>query len=207
MSAPDLRILILAAGSARRFGSDKRRKRLYGSTKLLQATVEAYLDSGFSTTLLLSTRSDDDDLAEFFAAYPVQIFRCRNAEQGMGATLAEAVAKYRETEAVAVALGDMPLIQGTTIRELAARLRPGTIVHPLYRSRRGHPVFFSSKFFPELMRLGGDRGAASILEAHQDACIAVSVDDPGVCQDVDTPEALEELRRVYASRSSSGVSG
>ena len=207
MAAPDLRILILAAGSARRFGSDKRRKRLYGSTKLLQATVEAHLDSGFPATLLLSTRSDDDDLAEFFAAYPVQVFRCRNAEKGMGATLAEAVAKYREVEAVAVALGDMPLIQAATLRKLAARLRPGTIVHPLYRSRRGHPVFFSSQYFPELMRLDGDRGAAAILEANQDTCIAVSVDDPGVCQDVDTPEALEEMRRVYASRSSSGVSG
>ncbi|MEO1079307.1 MAG: nucleotidyltransferase family protein [Pseudomonadota bacterium] len=207
MAVADLTVLILAAGSSRRFGADKRRICLYSSVGLLQASVQAYLATGFPVRLVLSRRSEDDDLAAQFSAYPLDLIRSQNAERGMGATLAEVARGCRRNEAVAVALGDMPLIEPGTIRGLASRLSPGAIVYPTHSGRRGHPVLFSSEFIHELTRLDGDRGAASVLAAHAASCVALPVDDPGVCLDADTPEALDELRRRYSSRSSSGVSG
>ncbi|MEM1191288.1 MAG: nucleotidyltransferase family protein [Pseudomonadota bacterium] len=207
MPPSDLTVLILAAGSSRRFGEDKRRICLYSSVGLLQASVQNYLASGFPVRLVLSRRREDDDLAALFSEFPLELFRSQHAERGMGATLADAAGECRKNEAVAVALGDMPLIEPDTIRALASRLRPGTIVYPQYLGRRGHPVLFSSRFLPELAGLDGDHGAASVLATHAESCVPLPIDDPGIHLDADTPEALDELRRRYASRSSSGVSG
>ena len=66
---------------------------------------------------------------------------------------------------------------------------------PTWEGRRGHPVLFASRFFPELRLLDGDVGARAVIEEHAGVVCQVPMDDRGVTVDVDTPEALAALSR------------
>ena len=52
----------------------------------------------------------------------------------------------------------------------------------------GHPKYFPSWLFPELLELSGDEGARKVLRRFQDRTRVVQVDDPGILKDFDTPQ-------------------
>ena len=92
-------------------------------------------------------------------------------------------------ETVAILLADLPFVRAETYEKLlfASARAPDRIVFPRHRGEQGHPVLFPRRLVPELQALRGDRGARNILEAHRSETLAVDVDDPGVCLDIDTP--------------------
>ena len=186
-------VLLLAAGSARRFGSDKRFALLYKQKTLLEVTLRCYRAAGFEVFLCLSARSSDDGLADRLAAPGVVVLRCQRAAEGMGSTLSEGVAACSAYPGAFIALADMPRIRVSTLRALEAEAAPERIVIPTFDGRRGHPVLFGRAWFAELSRLGGDRGAASLLQRYAHVCRERTVDDPGIHLDVDTPDALAAL--------------
>jgi molybdenum cofactor cytidylyltransferase len=65
---------------------------------------------------------------------------------------------------------------------------------PTFGGRRGNPVLWTADWFDQLKDLSGDKGAKGLLESLGDLVIEVAAPDDGVLRDVDTPEALEELR-------------
>ncbi|WP_394560089.1 NTP transferase domain-containing protein [Aquipseudomonas alcaligenes] len=182
--------LVLAAGFATRFGSDKRRALLKNGSTLLDsslATVNVYLPS---TWVVLRPSDDADTLG---IAPLLNIVRSESAELGLGHSLAsgiEAITRSSDADAVAIFLGDMPWIAGDSLEQLFAVAASDRIVQPVYDGQPGHPVVFGRQFWPELLQLCGDEGARSVLQAHPEAVRRIKVDDPGVIQDVDTPDAL-----------------
>ncbi len=182
--------LVLAAGFARRFGSDKRRALMSTGLTLLSSTV-AMVSSRVPDTWLVLRPADDADALGLTQA--ITVVRSEAAEQGLGHSLASGmgvIARDSQAQAVAIFLGDMPWITATTLDRLFAAAAPDRIVLPDYQGQAGHPVIFGRQFWPELLLLTGDAGAKSILQAHPEAVQRVRVDDPGVVQDVDTPDAL-----------------
>ncbi|MNF01025.1 Purine catabolism protein PucB [compost metagenome] len=91
---------------------------------------------------------------------------------------------------MAVLLGDMPWIAQATLGQLAAVADLSRIVLPEHDGQQGHPVLFGRDFWPALSRLTGDEGARSVVKAHPASCIRLEVQDAGVLQDVDRPEAV-----------------
>lgn len=183
--------LILAAGFARRFGSDKRRHRLPDGTTLLEATVRRYAAVFVNVAVVL--RQGETDLAGVLtgACPDVRIVGARDATLGMGHSLAAGVEAVRDDWSwIAVALGDMPWIREDTLFELLSAFRAAAssaIIQPRNGDRVGHPVLFGPACFAELTRLTGDAGARSVLDAHRDAVRFVDVDDPGIFEDLDHP--------------------
>lgn len=200
-------VLLLAAGRASRFGSDKRLARLYKRETLIEAAVRVYAERGLDVLVCLSARPADAPIRTRLTRRGVLCIRCASAGAGMACTLAEGVSRCGAYPGLFVALADMPLILPATVAALEERQSPGSIVFPEYRGRRGHPVLFGADFFPELRRLRGDRGAHSLIAAHPASGAAIAVEDPGILRDADTPAALASLRAAYARRRDSGVSG
>lgn len=201
-------LLLLAAGRARRFGCDKRRKLLCKGVTLLQASAQSYARTGLEVFVCLSTRPDDDELAALLSGLGCASVRCSDAAMGMGATLAQAVAAVSSgAPALFVALADMPLVRSDTLELLEAEQRRDRIVIPSFRGRQGHPVLFGSDFFPELETLDGDHGARSLLRRYPDARREIPVSDPGVLLDMDAPEDHPLLVAQYRSLYDAGASG
>jgi molybdenum cofactor cytidylyltransferase len=107
--------------------------------------------------------------------------------QGMAASLRAGIAALpADTSGAFVFLGDMPLIPIDILRPLALALSRGaTAAAPLWAGRRGHPVLFSRRVFPDLLALVGDQGAKSLLDRLGGRLALVESPDEGVLFDVD----------------------
>lgn len=181
--------LLLAAGSASRFGSDKLLHRLpHGVPIAVQAA--RHLGKEIAPVIaVVSPRASE--LAALLQAEGCQVSVCPNAEEGMGASLACAVRAAGAADGYLVALADMPFVRPSSIAAVRDALAAGAaLAAPYWHARRGHPVGISGRFRAELEALGGDAGARRILAAHEGDVVKVPVGDPGVIRDIDRPADL-----------------
>jgi molybdenum cofactor cytidylyltransferase len=191
--------LLLAAGSATRFGSDKLRHALpHGVPIAVQAA--RHLKSEIETVYAV-VRPGVGELSHALKSEGCEVVVCENAAEGMGASLACAARKAADSQPPAdgylVALGDMPFVRRTTIAALRDALAGGApLAAPYFRARRGHPVAISNKFLQDLLALKGDEGAKRVLAAHEREIVKIPVGDPGVIRDIDTPDDLAPPLRI-----------
>lgn len=185
--------ILLAAGSATRFGSDKL---LHSLPHDVPIAVQAarHLRAVFAENVLAVIRPDAQELADLLRKEGCKVVVCGNAAEGMGASLACAVRAANAAggaDAYLVALADMPFIRSSTIAAVRDALAAGApLVAPFFRARRGHPVGIAAKFNRELEALQGDEGARKIIAAHEESLRKIPVGDPGVLRDIDTPGDL-----------------
>jgi molybdenum cofactor cytidylyltransferase len=182
--------VLLAAGSSRRFGSNKLLALLPDGTPLVLAALRR-LRSVLESVIVV-VHPQDTVVPGLLAADRVQIVVCQHADAGMGASLAAGVAASSAARGWLIALADMPAIQVSTLQRVAQALDDGAVlVAPFHSGRRGHPVGLHSKFRDELLALSDDAGARVILARHAAVLTRLDVDDAGVLFDVDTPDDLE----------------
>jgi molybdenum cofactor cytidylyltransferase len=129
---------------------------------------------------------------------PLERVRNPAFAEGLSTSLKRGLAALpSEIEGVIVCLGDMPLITGRDIDRLIAAFNPlegRAIVVPTRRGKRGNPVLWAKRFFPEMTALAGDVGARHLIGEYADLVAEVEMDSDGVLVDIDTPEALAEFR-------------
>jgi len=195
--------LVLAAGHARRFGSDKRLLSVPAALPvadavdqlpLLKYTLSKYL-SVFDQCVVV-VREPDPALTVLERLPDVAIVRQPNARAGMGDNIALAMQHPRISacDAIAIALADMPLVQTQTLIKLRDHALRDRIICPQFENQRGHPVIFGRELFADLLKLGGDIGARRVLSAHAELMVDVVVDDEGVIIDIDTADDWERWR-------------
>jgi molybdenum cofactor cytidylyltransferase len=182
--------LLLAAGSARRFGGEKLLRPWQG-----RPLIEHALDA------LTSSPGVDATIVVVRPGFPPPAGRprCRTVvnlehEEGMASSLRAGVrAAPEDAEAYLVALADMPAVTPPLIAALLACWRASgkSIVVPVHRGQRGHPVLIGGGLRPALLGLRGDVGAREILRAHPELVADCETADPGVLFDVDLPRDLE----------------
>lgn len=181
--------LLLAAGSASRFGSDKLRHRLpHGVAIAVQAA--RHLKSELETVFAV-VPPGSEELRTLLQEAGCEVVVCENAAEGMGASLACAARAAGPADGYLVALGDMPFVRRSSIAAVRDALAAGTpLAAPYFRARRGHPVGFSGSFHRELLQSKGDEGAKAILMRHNAELVKIPLGDPGVIRDIDKPEDL-----------------
>ncbi|MES2605649.1 MAG: nucleotidyltransferase family protein [Pseudomonadota bacterium] len=182
MSA-DVGCIVLAAGSSKRFGSDKRRHQLPSGMTMLEQTL-AILQQVFERRVLV-LRADDADLSIQFAN-EWHIINAPNAELGMGHSLAAAMQATQQWNGAVIALADMPWLKTHTLTAIRHALKPDNLVVPFYEGQRGNPVAIGSDYFGRLAALQGDSGARQLMQEFSDRIIQLNVDDAGILQDLDT---------------------
>jgi len=185
--------LLLAAGSASRFGSDKLRHPLpHGVPIAVQAA--RHLKAELPRVIVVIKTSSE---ARDFKAEACETVVCANADEGMGASLACAARAAGKADAYIVALADMPFVRPSTIAAVRQSLEQGArLAAPYFRARRGHPVGIAGDFYEQLIALGGDEGARHVLAENEKALLKIPVGDPGVIRDIDRPEDLVPPIRV-----------
>lgn len=185
--------ILLAAGSATRFGSDKL---LHPLPHDVPIAIQAarHLKAVFEDNVFVVVRPAAKELSDLFQREGCEVVVCEGADQGMGASLACAVRAANaagNAEGYLVALADMPFIRSSTIGAVRDALAAGApLVAPYFRARRGHPVGLAAKFRNELEALKGDEGARKIISSNEKSLVKIPVGDPGVLRDIDTPGDL-----------------
>ncbi|TBO31413.1 nucleotidyltransferase family protein [Aquabacterium lacunae] len=191
--------LLLAAGSSRRFGSDKRLQTMPHPSAIPLAVHCARTLAGACDEVWVLTRDEAPALRQALVqhlsdtASPWQQLVAPEAAHGMGHTLAAGVRATPQATGWVVALADMPALQASTVAAVARALREGALIAaPVHQGHRGHPVGFAAHWRASLLALQGDAGARDLLRTHADRVTAVPVDDPGCLLDVDTPQAWQD---------------
>jgi molybdenum cofactor cytidylyltransferase len=185
--------ILLAAGSATRFGSDKL---LHPLPHDVPIAIQAarHLRAGFEGRVLVVVRPGAGALADLLRAEGCEVVECERAAEGMGASLAcgvRAADALGPADAYLVALGDMPFIRASTVAAVRAALEDGAaLAAPYFRARRGHPVGIAGKFRAHLQHLAGDEGARELLAGAAGELVKIPVGDPGVIRDIDQPGDL-----------------
>ncbi len=93
-------------------------------------------------------------------------------------------------EAILVHLVDHPFIESRLVDRMIERFRAEEklIVVPRFNGRRGHPVLFSAKLFPEFLAASLDTGAKPVVRGHPEETLELDTDESGILVDIDTPE-------------------
>jgi molybdenum cofactor cytidylyltransferase len=181
--------VLLAAGSASRFGGGKLLAPLEDGTPLgLRALINlaVCVDS-----VIAVVRPEDAALGGMLANRGAGVSVCPYAANGMGQSLAWAIRSTPLAKAWVIALADMPWVGRASVRSVVDALERGAaLVAPSHQGVRGHPVGFSRRFYAELAGLSGDDGAKTILRAPATELRVIETDDAGVLRDVDTPADL-----------------
>ena len=184
--------ILLAAGFARRFGSQKLLARIADGRYVVEAAANSLLAA---TGQVIAVTGADTELRRVLENCGCQVVVNSHAEEGMGTSIAAGVCAGRNAGGWLIAMGDMPFIRAATVtRVLAAMETTDGIVIPTFEGARGHPVGFAPKFGIELMALSGDEGARSVVAAHLDQLKLLAVDDQGVLADIDTTDDLGNHR-------------
>ena len=183
--------ILLAAGHARRFGSDKLLHPLADGQPLAVAAARHLLAALPQSIAIVRSGSA---LGALLEAAGMQVITCTEAQQGMGDSLAAAVrfvATHMEADGFVIALADMPYLQPHTITAVSTALADGAgIALPVHAGQRGHPVGFAASFTEALQALQGDVGARAIVQANRSSVVEIDCQDAGILRDIDYPSDL-----------------
>jgi len=184
-------VIVLAAGHGSRFvGSSHKLEQALGGSTVLGRTLAAALATQMRVIVVCNPTTAP--LARRSVAVRDTVVIPADAAQGMGRSIAAGVSAAASAPGWLILPGDMPLVQTSSIRAVAARLSQDPVVFAQHRGQRGHPVGFSSELYSELIALQGDEGARRLLMRF--AAQPVVVDDPGVLADIDTEADLARIR-------------
>lgn len=190
--------IILAAGRSTRMGGpNKLLAELNGKT-LVRIVVEQALASKASPVVVV-TGHQGAEVATALDGLDVTLVSNPHFADGLATSVKAGIAAVPDAaDGAIVCLGDMPLVDARLIDRMVDAFAPdrgSLIVVPVAQGRRGNPVLWSRRFFPELLTLDGDIGARHLIAQHTEAVAEVEVDGKSAFLDIDTPDMLAEARR------------
>ena len=100
-------------------------------------------------------------------------------------------------DGILLCLVDHPLISASLAADLIATFYSSRapIVLPVFEGRRGHPVIFSSKLFPELQAAPLDVGARAVVWAHRSEICQFPTNEEGCVLNLNDPKAFARITR------------
>jgi molybdenum cofactor cytidylyltransferase len=198
--APRIAAVVMAAGRSSRMAPANKLLTDIEGRLMVQRAVDAALASQ-ARPILVVTGHDGARVREALAGRPVEFAENPDYAAGLSTSVRTGLAWLagKDVDGAAFLLGDMPLVTAAHIDRLVAAFNPvegRAICVPTHKGKRGNPVLWGAKFFPEMRALEGDKGARALFGTHADQVCEVEMADDGVLVDIDTPEALAALRRA-----------
>lgn len=184
--------LVMAAGNAARFRSNKLAAELDGKP-LIRHALEAVPAGLFERVVVVTQYPEVEALAQ---EYGFEAVRNRHPDYGISYTIRLGTETLSDCNAILYMVSDQPLLDDASVERIVEQWRehPCNIVGAGHNGKRGNPNIFPREFFDELMQLQEDNGGNTVIRNHPERLILVEVAQEELT-DVDTPEALAELRQ------------
>ena len=196
--------IIPAAGMSRRIGRPKQALPYAGST-IVGTVARTLLDAGV-TGVVVVTRNDlvkrldlpddervgttinDDTDSEMIDSIRIGLAGLAGAHSPLDVGQSPSPA-----DGVLVVPADMPTVTADACRACMAAFitDPRRIVIATYQGVRGHPIIFPLSLWPTIDSL--TQGLRQLARIHPDRVRLVETGEPGVTEDIDTPEDYERL--------------
>lgn len=156
MEKPRIGCVVMAAGSASRFGTNKLAAQIDGKTLLCRA-LEAVPPACFAQVVVVTQHSEAAEAARRFSFTPVEN---QHPDWGISHTISLGLDALQDCDAALFLVSDQPLLRQASVAELVDfyRRHPSHIVALGHNGVRGNPCLFPARFFPELRALREDHG-------------------------------------------------
>ncbi len=171
---------------------------LYRGRTFLESVLEASTAAGLDPAVVVL----GPDAPKILATVDLRdaiVARNDRPETGQIGSIRQGVSSIinRPVDGAVVWPVDQPHVLVVTVEQLIHefRTRHAAIAVPTYHGRRGHPALFGRAVFQELLDAPQEVGARAVTRASPERVAEVPVDDASVLEDIDTPEAYEELVR------------
>lgn len=179
--------LVLAAGSASRFGAAKQVARVDGVPMVLHAVRACQHPAVAEILVLVGAHAAAVKAA--LTGESLRIVEVLDWQEGIGRTISSGAQQVPDGHAALVLLADTPGIGREVVhRVINAFDNERDATRAAFAGVPGHPVLIAPRFVPELIGLTGDRGAATILQASRVKLVECS--DIGNGDDIDLPGDL-----------------
>lgn len=181
--------IILAGGESKRMGRPKPLIDVGGKT-FSQIIVEKLKSAGLRDISIV-LGSDAENIKKDLNIKNIKTIINSNWRGGQISSLKAALKNVSsDTEALVVCLIDHPGVSVTTIDSIISEYLLGgnDIVIPVYAGRGGHPVVFGRRVFNDLMAASEKSGAREVVRSGKFRVARISLDDPFIRQDLDTPD-------------------
>src|SRR5271154_1074116 len=189
--------LVLGAGRSSRMGGPNKLLAEIAGRPLVRIVVEQALASR-ARPVIVVTGHQRERVEAALVGLPVKFAHNPNFADGLGTSLKAGIgALPADADGVVVCLGDMPQVDAALIDRLIGAFDPAMgslVVVPTIEGKRGNPVVWSRRFFPDLMTVEGDVGARHLIGRYTEVVAEVPLAGPAALTDVDTPEALEAVK-------------
>ncbi len=189
--------IVLAAGRSTRMGGPNKLLAQINGRPLVRIAAEAALASQARPVIVVSGHERERVGA---ALNGLDVRRVHNPDfaGGLSTSLKIGIAAVpSDVDGAIVCLGDMPQVDAPLIDRLLAAFDPekgALVVVPTIDGKRGNPVVWSRRFFPELAALDGDTGARHLIASYPEAVTEVPFTGNAALLDVDTPDALHAVK-------------
>jgi molybdenum cofactor cytidylyltransferase len=198
-------ILILAAGSRRRFGAQGQRlAQALGRRTVLGTTIRHAIATGWPVGVVLTT-SLVPLATTWVATRDLVVLDDDAAARGIGHAISAGVTAHAAAAGWLLLPGDMPLIRPSTMLAVGRALDHHPAACAQHQGRPGFPQAFAAELFSELVTLPVEEGARRLLARYPAA--AVDVDDPGVLIDIEGDDDLAAVRAALAAADESVEAG
>jgi molybdenum cofactor cytidylyltransferase len=189
--------VVLAAGRSTRMGGPNKLLADIARRPLVRIAAEEALASRAKLVIVV-TGHQREQVETALAGLPVQFVHNPDFADGLGTSVRAGIAAVpADADGAIVCLGDMPQVDAGLIDRLIAAFDPdqgALVVMPTFEGRRGNPVLWSRRFFPDLTAIEGDVGARHLIGRYSEAVVEVPLAGKAALVDVDTPEALVGVR-------------
>ena len=178
--------VILAAGASSRMGAPKALLPASGGRSFVQAIVDSARGGGASGGVVVVGLPHGDAIRK---ALPLGVAAVVNPrpERGMLSSVQAGLQALPSlAQAALIWPVDVPFVRADTVHAILAAA-PGRLVIPVYEGRGGHPIRIPRARFAEVAALDPERGLKALVEARPDDVLRLSLSDPGLLVDVDTP--------------------
>jgi molybdenum cofactor cytidylyltransferase len=184
--------VLLAAGESRRMGRPKLTLPWGKGGSVIAQVVSRFREAG-ADPLLVVTGGDREEVEQALQGTGAQcLFNPNYRQGGMLSSIKVGLSGLLdgEAEAAMMAPADLPSLTVGTLRGLLDHWRRSgaDLVVPSYEMRRGHPVLMGRAHWQSVLDLAEGETLRDFLRRKADQIDYVVVDDPGVIQDLDTPE-------------------
>lgn len=188
-------LILLAAGSSRRFGGNKLLAPLNGKPLYawgLSALNEVCRTRGDCTLTVVSCYPEIREAARALDARAVD---SPDSEKGQSYSIRsglQALGRVEEGDFLLFLPADQPWITPNTIARLLNEAGPDTwTATAAFGERVGTPTLFSARLLPDLLALEGDRGGRKLMGRPGQPCLVIQAESERELDDVDFPEQLQ----------------
>jgi molybdenum cofactor cytidylyltransferase len=191
-----LAAVILSGGASRRMGTPKALLPYRGGTFLEHLlTVTDHPRIGWRRVVV---GADAQAIVEGVKLPADEVVINQNWETGQLSSIQAGMRSLAAgTDGILLCLIDHPLISRELVGELVERFYElgKSIVLPVYKGRRGHPVIFASRLYAELLSAPLETGARAVVWAHGEEVCEMETSEEGCVLNLNDPDALAKAQK------------